>query len=252
MSLLAQKYPWSKWRKHVALWGEPELQPFLPQTAVLNPENLQVFLEEQNVVFAKPSCGGGGKGVVKLERMEERVRIYAGADRYEESMLKAYRRVAAMAGKRSYIVQQGIPLITIEECPVDFRTLLLKPGKSWRYMGIMGKVAVREQVVTNHCRGGSSITFSNALAASRELKGEDIRRLENELESLSLQIAEALQRKFPLIRELGLDIGLDGKLHPWLIEANTRPQYNLFKDHDDRTLYKRIDAIVNTVRLPLH
>ncbi|MNY76879.1 hypothetical protein D3C86_2166020 [compost metagenome] len=60
-----------------------------------------------------------------------------------------------------------------------------------------------------------------------------------------------MQKRFRLVAELGLDIGIDEDLQLWLIEANTRPQYKLFRDHDDRTLYARIGAIIKTVRRPL-
>ncbi|MNP87462.1 hypothetical protein D3C76_1883740 [compost metagenome] len=60
-----------------------------------------------------------------------------------------------------------------------------------------------------------------------------------------------MQKRFPLVAELGLDIGIDENLKLWLIEANTRPQYKLFRDHEDPMLYNRIGAIIKTIRLPL-
>lgn len=251
MGLLAQKYPWSKWRKHVALWKEPAISGHLPETGVLNSDNLFRLLRKYPVLYAKPCYGGGGKGVLKLTQEGERVRIYTTAGDLEVPLANAFGKVLQLSGKREYIVQQGIQLLQIEGRPIDFRTLLLKPAKEWVYMGMMGKLAVKDQIVTNHCRGGSSITFAGALKDSKEMKEEEITELEKKVESLSLQIAETLQSKFPLVSELGLDIGIDEDLHLWLIEANTRPQYNLFKDHDDETLYKRIDGIIRKIRLPL-
>jgi hypothetical protein len=251
LSLLAQKYPWSKWRKHIALWKEPEVKDHLPETAVFNSDNLYVFLRAHPVVFVKPCYGGGGKGVLKLMRTGDSVQIFTTVDRFEVPLEQAFRKVSKLAGKRDYIVQQGINLLGFEGRPIDFRTLLLKPKAEWSYMGIMGKLAVKEQIVTNHCRGGSSLTFAKAMTESKEMKEEEIAGLEKKMETLSLQIAETLQKKFPLVRELGLDIGIDENLHLWLIEANTRPQYNLFKDHDDPDLYKRIDSLIRSIRLPL-
>lgn len=251
MSLLAQKYPWSKWRKHVVLWKEPGLQEYLPRTAVLDGQHLYEFLDMYPVVYAKPCYGGGGKGVLKLARAGNGVSLFTTADRFEVPLEQVYRKVARLSGKRQYIVQQGVSLLGIEGRPIDFRTLLIRPGTEWKYMGIMGKLAVKEQIVTNHCRGGSSISFGQAMKDSRGLADEEIAELEQRMESLSLQIAQTLQRKYPLVRELGLDIGVDEELHLWLIEANTRPQYNLFKDHEDQTLYKRISTMIKKVRLPL-
>ncbi|WP_181592545.1 YheC/YheD family protein [Paenibacillus sp. YN15] len=252
MSLLSRKYPWSKWQKHLVLAREPVLREFLPDTAVLKEETLIDFLSRYPVVFAKPSCGGGGRGVVRISVIEEgRVEIQTTETRVETEIPQAYAAVKSFLGPKQYIVQQGVSLIRIDDRPIDFRTLLLRPGRTWRYMGVMGKLAVRDQIVTNHCRGGSSLTFAEALKESRELQPEEIRELEKRIERLSRLIAAALNKRYPLVAELGLDIGIDEELKLWLIEANTRPQYKLFRDHDDPTLYRRIGAIIKTVRLPL-
>lgn len=252
MSLMARKYPWSKWVKHQVLTQEPSLAEFLPDTAVLKESTLQEFLDRYPVIFLKPSCGGGGRGVIRLAACgEERVEIHSTNKVLEVKPEHVYRIIKRMTGTKEYVVQQGVRLIQMGGRPIDFRTLLLRPGTSWRYMGVMGKLAVRNQIVTNHCRGGSSLTFGQAVKESKELAEEEILELEKKLEQLSLQIAGTLQRRYPLVAELGLDVGIDEDLKLWLIEANTRPQYKLFKDHDDTTLYKRIDAIIRNVRLPL-
>lgn len=249
MSILEQKYPWSKWKKHIALVTDPELAPFLPETAPLEHDSFYVFLRKYPTVFAKPCYGGGGRGVLKLQRCGHIVRIFSTSNRYDIPLEQAYRKVKKLSGENSYIVQQGVDLIQIEGSSIDFRTLLLKTEDSWSFMGMMGKLAVKEQIVTNHCRGGSAITFTDALRLSMEASEDEILELHNKMESLSKRIAETLQIQFPLITELGLDIGIDTCWNPWLIEANTRPQYNLFKLHEDHTLYKRIDGIIRQLRL---
>lgn len=251
MSYLNLKYPWSKWKKHKVLWEDTELQPYLPETAPLDASALHVFMRKYPVVFAKPSRGGGGRGVIKLSRELDVVTIWTTTNRYTVSLEGAYRKVRQLAGEKHYIIQQGVDLIGVSGRPMDFRALLLKPDSEWSFMGIMGKQAVREQIVTNHCRGGSSVTFQEALKNAKELEDEEIERLEKEMESLSQRIAETLSKRFYLISELGLDIGIDQDLKLWLIEANTRPQYNLFKDHPDKTLYKRIDGMITKLRVPL-
>jgi hypothetical protein len=251
MSKLALRYPWSKWRKHTALWNDPELQPNLPETALLDESSLYVFLHKFPVVYAKPCYGGGGRGVIKLVRNGSCVSVRTTLNRYEVPLWLVYQKVKKLAGRQSYIVQQGINLVELNGSAIDFRALLLKPAEDWSFMGIMGKVAVKDRIVTNHCRGGTSITFTNAMQQSKCLTEEEIAELEKKVESLSTHIAEALRNKFPNVSELGLDIGIDEELRLWLIEANTRPQYNLFKDHEDGTLYRRIDRLIRTIRLPI-
>lgn len=251
MGRLGLRYPWSKWRKHLALLTDPELVAHLPETAELDEGSLHDYLRRFPSVYVKPSRGGGGRGVIRLERAGPFVRLQMGTDHFRIPLPAVYRFVRRRIGSQHYIVQQGIHLICMENRPMDFRTLLLKPGEEWQYMGVMGKKAVKMQIVTNHCRGGSSIQFREALEGAKGLTEEEACELEKQLESLSLRIAETLNRKFPLVSELGLDIGIDEELRLWLIEANTRPQYHLFTDHPDGTLYKRIDGIIRRIRKPI-
>ncbi|WP_438448367.1 YheC/YheD family protein [Gorillibacterium sp. sgz5001074] len=251
MGLLGQKYPWSKWKKHLALVTDPELAAHLPETVMLEEGSLHDFLRRFPAVYVKPSYGGGGKGIMKLERSGHYVTVKTSTKRFRVPLPAVYPLVRKLAEGKSYIIQQGIDLLSLEERSIDFRTLLLKPDREWQFMGTMGKWGVKEQIVTNHCRGGAAIRFREALEGAKGLSEEELAGLEERLKSLSLRIAEALNKKFPLVAELGLDIGIDADLQLWLIEANTRPQYHLFSEHADETLYKRIDGIIRRIRLPL-
>jgi hypothetical protein len=248
LSLYGRMYPWSKWRKHAALWKVDSLRTYLPDTAKLTPRKLLQFLEKYPVVFLKPCFGGGGRGIMKLTMRSGKVRVHTHTDRYEVAIDQIYSHMIRKIGKKSYILQQGIDLMDLQGRQLDFRVVLLKPGKKWRYMGVMGKWAPSGQIVTNHCRGGSSIGLSQALKSS--LKLEELRQheLDAELREMGYRIAAALEASFPLITELGLDIGIDRSQRLWLIEANTRPQYNLFKDHADAGLYPQIQSVVRRLR----
>ncbi|CAG7645221.1 YheC/YheD family protein [Paenibacillus allorhizosphaerae] len=248
MSLFGKMYPWSKWRKHEALWEHTELRPHLPETAKFTHEQLLFFLDKYPVVFLKPCYGGGGRGVIKLSHEGEWVRVQTLTDRKNVTIDNLYGYIVQIIGKKSYVIQQGIDLLDIQDRKIDFRVLLLKPRKTWMFMGSMGKLGVKGQVVTNHCRGGKSIIVKNALQESTDLKSEEIDVLENKLHTTGQQIALALEKRYPLITELGLDMGIDRERNVWLIEANTRPQYNLFKHHKDPALYNKIRLSIHRLR----
>lgn len=249
MSLLAQKYPWSKWWKHVALWKDSSLRMHLPETSRLDSSNLHVYLRKYPVVFVKPCFGGGGRGILKLSRQGQKCSIQTVERRYQVPIEHTYKFVRKLTGSKSCIVQQGIDLMDVEGRSIDFRVLLLKPKEEWKLMGIMGKLGAPGRIVTNHCRGGSSITLKEALKRGTEKKKEEEQDMvQKEMEDLAQQIAQVLHKKYKLITELGLDMALDRKGKLWLIEANTRPQYNLFKDHEDRKLYRKIDETIRQLR----
>lgn len=248
MSLLSQRYPWSKWRKHVALRKEPLLEPHLPDTERFDQSNLLAFLRKYPVVFVKPCYGGGGRGVIKIVRAGDKCSVQTTGKRFEAPCESVYRLVQPLTRGKSYIVQQGIELLSISGRPIDFRVLLLRQKKDWKLAGIMGKLAIRNQIVTNHCRGGSSIGLKQALQQAQGWKDEECAQVEKHMVEVAERIAGTLQKKYRYVNQLGLDMAVDSQKRIWLIEANTKPQYNLFKDHENPALYKQIDETIRALR----
>lgn len=212
-------------------------------------ESFSRYLDHFPVVFLKPSLGGGGKGVFKISRAKRRYELQSGNRRqFVNRIHHLYHKINKAIAGRKYLIQEGINLIALGGRPMDFRILLLKPDNDWVVMGIMGKLAARNKVVTNHCRGGSSITLNNALIPSLRFSTKQCSELKTKLKDLSLQIAYSLENQFRNITELGLDIAIDSNEHVWLLEANTKPHFELFKHHEDPTLYRKIYRMVKRLR----
>lgn len=55
----------------------------------------------------------------------------------------------------TYIVQQGINMITFNKRPFDIRVMVQqKPAGGWETTGILARVAARNKIVTNYHNGG--------------------------------------------------------------------------------------------------
>ncbi|MBO8170784.1 MAG: YheC/YheD family protein [Bacillaceae bacterium] len=249
---MASKKYWlaaSKWEKYQTLAGDPFIKQYLPETSLLNKQSFYDYLDQYPVVFLKPVIGTGGYGVIKIERQNGHYKVQ------RDTLVKTFknrevlfRTLQKSIKNKRYIIQKGIDLITIQGRPVDFRILLLRPQNEWKLMGIMGKWAAPNKIVTNHCRGGKAITLRNALIKSGDFNIEEIRELEERLNSLGLQMAEILTRRFRYLRELGVDIALDRQKNVWVLEANTRPMFNLFRHHDNKKLFNKIYFYVKGIR----
>lgn len=243
------RYPGCKWNKHLALIDHPEIKSYLPQTDLLNKKTLDYYVKKYPSCFLKPSLGGGGKGVIKISKYGKYYALhssifkknYANINRLSNDLQKRTR-------SKKYIIQQGIELFHIKQRPVDFRILLLKPHQSWKYIGIMGKYAGKNRFVTNHARGGRSINLQPALRYGLNYSNKKCKEMERKLESLGLNIANSLNDTFSNITELGLDVAIDSNEQIWLIEANTKPRFKLFKDHTDTTLYLKIFRAIKELR----
>ena len=78
-------------------------------------------------------------------------------------------------------------------------------------------------MVTNYAQGGTVLRTAEALekAGLNSLQSQIILgRMKRQGEAT----AAVLSRKYPGLRELGLDVGLDQDLKPWIFEVNTMPQ----------------------------
>lgn len=264
------KYPGSKWLKHQALLREKSVSPHLPETMLLTKENFASMLQRHDVVYLKPVLGGGGNGVLRVRKMRDKsvLELPSGV-RKPLSTEPMFHYLQRKLGKRKYIAQQGIALMKIDDRPIDFRCLLYKTNSEWRYVGTMGKIAAAGRYTTNLCRGGKAITLKQAWERAAGAQASDngtkpngkhamrpealssisnAAQAEKKLRDLCLQIAAALNKAFPNITELGIDAAIDIEGRIWLLEANTRPHYELFRSHEDRNLYRLIDRDIKRLR----
>lgn len=245
------KYPGKKWLKHESLWSEPDLRSVLPETKLFSPQSFTQMIERHDVLFLKPDLGMQGQGIVKVKRGKEGaciVRTASNQARYRDADVAA-RKLKQRIGSKAYIVQQGIDLLRIQGRPVDFRVLLhLKPNGEWTFFGIMGKIAAKNSFITNYSSGGKAISLHQALSQTLGIEKQDASGWEERIKTKSLRIAQAMKHHYPNITELGLDIAIDTNQQIWLLEANTKPQFQLFRYHSDPQLFQKIAASVRSTR----
>jgi glutathione synthase/RimK-type ligase-like ATP-grasp enzyme len=237
----------SKWRQSIAFSNDPIIVKKTPKTSLYNKNNIKNYIEKYKTVYLKPDEGGKGKGVIKLSRVGKNFIIQKGTKRHVMSKPSdAYDTLQKFTKGRAYIIQQGISLIQVNQRPIDFRILLLKPRGRWIAMGVMGKWAAKNKFVTNYSSGGKAITLQKALRHKWAIGQKESAHLEAKLKSLGLHMART---HFNYAKELGLDIGIDQNKNIWIIEGNTRPGIKLFKSHEDHQLYSKIRNIRKQIRI---
>lgn len=243
-------YPGSKWLKHNILQENCKIQPHLPSTAKLIKGDLISFMDNHAVIYAKPSLGGGGKGIIRIQKTEDKFVISERTNqKIFRKMINAANYVLHRTANRPYIIQQGISLVTIDQRPVDFRSLLYKKKGTWHFAGIMAKQAAANRFTTNRCSGGTALTLEEAISKiDLDINHLEAGQVQEDMMCISMEIAQCLQQHFPKLRELGLDLALDENGYIWLIEANSRPQYKLFRSHENKKLYNEIDRDIKRLR----
>ncbi|MEC0227084.1 YheC/YheD family protein [Paenibacillus alba] len=230
----------SKWVKTKILLLNKELRKFVPETKIYNQTNLQQMLNKHKMVYVKPINGSFGQGVIRVEKNDKKYRFQAGKiARSFGSFLGLYTSLNKAKLNRSYLVQQGIDLLTYQKNIFDTRIMVQKnPRKTWEATGYIGRVAHPKKIVTNFHNSGKPLPLELLLNSylKNPLKKEYIKNLQH----LGHQIAKHYQKTYPRFKEIGVDIGIDKQLKPWVLEVNTAPDPFIFNQLKDKKMFFKV------------
>lgn len=237
----------SKYRSHVfnekflnktevfqALQQDAKLLRYLPESHLLNNyTTLHTMCQKYRAVFLKPIRGSLGKGIIRITRQ--------GADAYSmqtmsysqpkvqffNSMPKVYKALAAKMKRTRYQIQQGLPLLHIQQRPVDFRALVQKNGKgTWALTSIVARIAGQNHFVSNIARGGALSPVREALQQST-LASVKTKKVHLQLKTAALALANGIEQQVPYhFGEMGVDLAVDHNGKVWLLEINSKPSKN--------------------------
>lgn len=227
----------SKWEIYEHVKEANQLSSFIPETKIFSKEHLKEFAQKYESIFLKPIHGSQGRNIIKIIKSEagnhytlqtslstpfnDLVEIYTIEDIYQ--LLKP------ILNNRIYIIQQGIELITHNSCAVDFRVLCHKNLQDqWKVTSTVARIAAENEFVSNIARGG---TITKPLDALRNcMNPQQAVAAISLMKELAIQTASIISgHSSGLFGELGIDIGIDQKGKPWLIEVNSKPSKN-FED----------------------
>ena len=215
----------SKLVKTKVLQNDEFVAKYIPKTVLYDKENLQKMLNLYQMIFVKPECGKGGDRVMSLSRRQDGYLVRSGGKSMPcRSFNRAAKTVEQFFRGDTFLIQQGIDLMSVGNSPVDIRVYVQKPYSTWEITGFLGKIAAKDKVITNYKQGGTLHTFEETMEKAG-INSKKTKELKELLSQISLRIAQVLNEVYPGLRELGPDIGFDRELRPWLFEVNTRPVF---------------------------
>lgn len=234
----------SKWKKTAVLLRSKEIRPFVPDTRRWTSTTLQSMLKKYKMVYVKPVHGSFGKGVIKAKMSKHKGRaVY----NYHHGKIKHtfpsfrtfYTSIDKQRRNKAYLVQKGIQLLKWDKRPFDVRVMVQRTEKKpWKATGVIGRLAHPKRIVTNFHNQGKPLPIEQLL--SPYLSTAQRMKYRQLLEKLSVKIAGHLSRTYPGFREIGVDIGIDPKFHPWVLEVNTAPDPYIFNQLKDKTMFRRV------------
>lgn len=220
----------NKWEVHQILSKISELYSYLPETHLLDQFSLEKMLVKYQTLFLKPANGSLGSGIIRVKANGKGKTNYTtyGARRRNgqaNNALDLLEKTSAFRKERSYIVQQGLNLCTYRGSTFDLRIVYQKNSKGkWQIGKEFVRIAPGRSAVANMARGGTP-TQSHKVFRHLYHQEEEIKEKKRLIKGLCNKIAVGIEKgSGQFWGELGLDMGIDKKGHPWLIEVNSKPR----------------------------
>ncbi|WP_249178933.1 YheC/YheD family protein [Brevibacillus sp. NL20B1] len=216
----------NKWHVHTALENEPAAAEHLPQTVCYSGlTDLKQMLEQHKTVYAKPANGSMGRGIIRLRRTAggyQTARL-GSATRSFSSISGLHRYLQNRTNGKPYLLQQGLPLIGIQQRPADFRVLVQKNRKGeWAVTSMVARLG-QNSIVSNVSRGGVMIGAAQALRVCGPW-ATGTRPTVATLRSVALKLSRLLEQSLSgRYAEFGVDLGVDIRGRVWLLEVNSKP-----------------------------
>lgn len=242
----------SKWAKTKILQKNKGLASYVPPTREYSFEALQEMLGTYSLVYIKPDRGTYGIGVMSVEQIHPPITDETETSdpsyklRYEQetrvftSVENLHKEVGKLSRGQPYLIQQGIHLLTYKGRPFDLRVLTQKsPSGQWVTTGIIGRVAAKNKIITNHHSGGTVQHYKPLMLG--HMTAQEAENIRKELHTLGVNVAAQLQKSYPNLKEIGLDVAIDERWNIWILEVNTKPALFPFKKFfKDPSIYKQV------------
>jgi hypothetical protein len=198
----------------------------LPHTIEMTSiDSLKQMLAQFSQLYIKPINSKAGVGIMKVQKHEKSLHLYT----HNKKRGQTYKQLDALWSaiqrlkiKSPYVIQQGISLAHISRQPFDVRVLCQKNKTGdWELTGAGVRVAGKNRITTHVPNGGRIESLNTALKSA--FGSQKSRRLRKEIEAMALSIARELEKKYALLGEMSMDIGVDKKGALWFFEANAKP-----------------------------
>lgn len=225
----------NKWNVYCLLQLDKTAATLLPETEQFESfEQVEKFLSRHEHVYMKPMHGSFGKGIHQIFYSRKENMYYCRYRDERNNKLRKYHSLETLINHllkdydlSTFLVQQGISLLHINNQAVDFRihTNKNRAGK-WIMSTIVAKLAGKGSVTT-HARSGGEVKLLNEIFQN----DEKCKQVTNTLANIALYISELIDKHVEgYVGEIGFDFGLDQKGKIWLFEANSKPGRTVFQN----------------------
>lgn len=237
----------NKWSIYHDMYKNSLFKEHLPKTYLYcSIRQVQSMLRTYPFLYIKPINGTGGRGILRLERIQKNpLTVIVQGRNHERCIIRPQRlmlqqlakKLLVWRSKRQYLIQQGIPITLSNGRVHDYRMLVQKDGYGkWNITGCVGRIGANNSVTSN-LHGGGTAMCMNDLLAKWIKDGSQIINIKSKINHLSLEIAKFLEQKYGALCELALDFAIDQSGQIWLLEVNPKPAREVFQRIGDHATY---------------
>lgn len=234
----------SKWTKYKLLLKSNKLHANLPETAWLRESTFWRMINKYDEVIIKPTGSYGGNGVIRIKKKDESTyEVHDGAKKKSYTDHTQVSHYIKKKSAKNNIIQQRIPLATVNSRPFDLRVMVQRrPHSPWKVTGKLAKVAGKGFIVTNiRMSSGKVVSVEHAIKHSvlHDMRTSD---LLSKMDKVALRSAAQLSPFYPWVRTMGIDMAFDTEGKVWIIEVNYKPMLELFLRLKDKSIFQRIKS----------
>ncbi|RJE91121.1 YheC/YheD family protein [Paenibacillus sp. 1011MAR3C5] len=216
-----------------------------PPTVRYAPERLEPFLASHGgSAIIKPAAGMQGRGVILIRQalwddmltVKGRTRGNRPFERILPNLTELSARLSRFMGDSPFLIQPYLHLRDSEGRPYDIRALIQKDGDGkWRITGTAARIG-RSGSLTSNLHGGGEVmdSFTQLSANFGKPMAE---RLLHEIHTISGHTANRLEHSFGRFGELAMDFGIEPDGSIWLLEVNSKPGREAFRQTGPNTVY---------------
>ncbi|PZN09519.1 MAG: hypothetical protein DIU69_08625 [Bacillota bacterium] len=219
-----------KWETYETLRFFAETRDLVPDAIRFgSQESLARFLRRHRLVFLKENTGSGGRHVLRIAAASGGWRVAGRSGRYRtrqrfSRLGELHAFLARITRRGDWVLQEGVPLPRLRGRPWDVRLEAKKDENGeWQVPFIFIRWGHPEAVVTNEAQGGDTFLLSDFLA--RFGRTGELANLEDTATRVGRLVALALEARFGMQGEIGVDFGLDPQGRPRVFEANAKSSH---------------------------
>jgi hypothetical protein len=249
----------NKWSITQMLMADEKVSQWVPYTVAYSAGNLRQMLSRYPCVYIKPGNGTGGRGIMKVTRRDKGFGLVGRNIKRQKKSLHLQSEAALISWfhkwvkeqrirKGTFMIQQGLNLELLPNRTVDVRLLIQKDGGGeWGITGLGVRIGALNSAASNLHLNGKAAPFEDFM--KKRFGEEKMNEIYQECSKLAHATVEALDKRYERMMEYGLDIGVDTDGRVWLIEVNSKPGREIFREMGQMDKYE--EAIQKPIRFAM-